>query len=186
MKVENPNNVVGNVEKKSSLFSSLLGFFYNHTKGILKFILFWVCVFSFSFSFVKELSIFEELRFSMNPIEIMFIAVIDALFLMIKIYIPTLILIAFLKFIMIKKRKAKLEFIFNKNFKKQTLIAFLLSLLFSMIFYFDILFLTNTYSKKLVASSIQIFILFFISILMSLSCFYGFIKSVSPILKIKK
>lgn len=180
--VSNPNDKTKKVEsKKSSFLGSLLGFFYNHTKGILKFTLVFSVIVFFAFSFMKELDVYETLRFSMNPIEIFFIAVVDAIFSIIKFYVPFVFVCLILKFIMIKSRKLKVEYIFKNTFKVQSLIAFLLSFIFSVIFYVDVLLLTR-YSPQLIRSSVEIFILSFVSVLFTLTSMHGLLSSIEPVL----
>ena len=75
---------------------------------------------------------------------------------------------------------------FNKNFKYEFLISFLISFAFAILFYTDLLVLTK-YSRQLVESSIQIFVLFFASILFTLTSMHGIIKGIEPVIsKIEK
>ncbi|MBR1545110.1 MAG: hypothetical protein IJ638_04160, partial [Alphaproteobacteria bacterium] len=172
--------------KKSSFFGKLLGFFYNHTEAIVKTVLVLTVVLCFAQSFIKELEVYKSVRFAMNPIEIMFIGVVHAVFNIVKVFIPFVIVCGIVKYIMIKSRKLKIEFVFGKNFKYELLLSFLVSFAFTILFYTDLLVLTK-YSKQLAHSSIQIFVLFFASVLFTLSSMHGIVNGIEPIVtKIKK
>lgn len=173
------------VQKKTSLLSSLLGFFYTKTKKILNVYLSLVVIFSFAFAFYKELKVYSLVRFAMNPLEIMFISVVDAVFLIIKLFIPVLIVAVIAKLFMLKSRKIKVQPKFKKSFKRQTLIAFVVSFIFATLFYYDVV-LVAKFSPQLVKSSVELFVLFFISVLFTLSSMYGVIKGVAPVLEEKK
>ena len=180
MVVSNPNNT----GKQKRGF--LLGFFYNHTETILKTVLIFVVLVCFTQSFAKELEVYKSLRFAMNPIEIMFISVVHAIFNIVKIFVPFIVLCGITKYVMIKSRKLKLEYVFNKTFKYEFLISFLISFAFAVLFYTDLLVLTK-YSKQLVESSVQIFVLFFASVLFTITSMHGIIRGIEPVItKIKK
>ena len=182
--VSNPNKKGNDGKKKSSFFSSLLGFFYNHTKKILTVYLSLVVILSFVFAFIRELDVYKQIRFSTSPLEIMFISITYSIFDIIKYFVPVLLIVLIIKYFMIRRRKIKLNFIFRKSFKRQTLIAFTISFVFAVIFYFDVLLIKN-YSRQLVESSLELFVLFFLSILFTMSSMYGLVKGVSPILKLE-
>ena len=184
--VSDPNKAPKQDNKKSSFMSSVLGFFYNHTNAIIMSVLAFVVVVCFAQSFVKELEVYKSLRFAMNPIEIMFIAVVHAVFNIVKIFVPFLILCGILKYAMIKSKKLKLEYVFNKSFKYEFLFSFLVSFGFSVLFYTDLLVLTK-YSKQLLELSLQIFVLFFSSVLFTITSMHGIVKGIEPVItKIKK
>ena len=183
--VSNPNKKGDEVKKKSSLFSSLLGFFYNHTKKILSLYLAVVVIVSFSFAFIRELAVYEQIRFTMNPMKIMFISILYSIFDIVTYFVPVFAVMLILKYMMIRSRKIKLSSLFKKSLKIQMLISFVLSLCFAIIFYMDVLSLTN-YSRQLIESSVELFVLFFLSILFVFSSMYGLMKGTSPILKVKK
>lgn len=183
--VSNPNKKGDEVKKKTSFISSLLGFFYNHTKKILSIYLAVVVVFSFAFAFLRELDVYKEIGLASNPVEIMFISIAYSIFDIVKYFVPVVFAILIIKFIMMKLKNIKLKFVFKKSFKRQTLIAFTVSFIFATVFYFDILTITN-YSRKLVESSLELFVLFFLSVLFTLSSMYGLIKGISPVFEQKK
>lgn len=183
--VSNPNKKGDEVKKEPSLSSSLLGFFYNHTKMILSFYLAVVVIVAFSFDFIRELAVYEQIRFTMNPMEIMYISISYSIFDIVKYFVPVFLIVSIIKYIMVKVRKAKLAYLFKKSLRRQMTISFILSLCFSIIFYMDVLSVTS-YSRQLIESSIELFILFFLSILFILLSMYGLVKGVSPILKAKK
>ena len=181
MVISNPNNTNKQGNKKSSFLGSLLGFFYNRTETILKTVLLFVIVCCFAQSFSKELEVYKSLRFAMNPIEIMFISVVHAIFNIVKVFIPFVFVCGILKYAMIKSRKLKLVYVFNKDFKYELLVSFLISFAFSVLFYTDLLVLTK-YSRQLVDSSLQIFVLFFISVLFAITSMHGIVKGIEPVL----
>ncbi len=184
--VSDPNKAPEQGNKKSSFLSSLLGFFYNHTNTILMSVLALVVVTCFAQSFIKELEVYKSVRFAMNPIEIMFIAVVHAVFNIVKVFIPFVIVCGISKYAMIKSRKLKLEYVFNKSFKYEFLFSFLISFAFSMLFYTDLLVLTK-YSRQLIESSLQIFVLFFASVFFTVLSMHGIVKGIEPVItKIKK
>ena len=183
--VSNPNKKGNEVKKKTSFISSLLGFFYNHTKKILSVYLALVVVFSFAFAFIRELDVYKQIRFSTNPVEIMFISIAYSIFDIIKYFVPVLIIALIVKYIMMKARKIKLKFVFKRSFKRQTMIAFTISFVFAIIFYFDVLLVTN-YSRQLVESSLELFILFFLSVLFTLSPMYRSLKGISSVFEHQK
>ncbi len=183
--VSNPNKKGGEVKKKSSLLSSLLGFFYNHTKMILGLYLSVVVIAAFSWDFIRELAVYEQIRFTMNPMEIMYISISYSIFDIVKYFVPVFVAVVILKYIMVKARRVKLAYLLKKSLKKQIGVSFILSLCFAIIFYVDVLSLAG-YSNKLIESSIELFVLFFLSILFILLSMYGLVKGVSPILKAKK
>ena len=186
MVVSDPNNGGKQENKKSSFFGSLLGFFYNHTETILKTVLIFVVLICFTQSFAKELEVYKSVRFAMNPIEIMFISVVHAIFNIVKTFVPFVFVCGILKYAMIKSRKLKLDFVFNKTFKYEFFISFLVSFAFAVLFYTDLLVLTK-HSKQLVESSIQIFMLFFASVLFTVTSMHGIIRGIEPVVKkIKK
>ena len=182
MVVNNPNKKGGEVEKKSSFISSLLGFFYKHTKKILSIYLSLLVISAFVYAFIKKLDIYKAMRFEKNPLVPMFIGVTDAIFLIVQLFVPVCILLVIVKLIMIKLRKAKLKFVFRRSFKRQTLIAFLVAFAFSVLFYYDVLLVTK-HTPQLIKSSIELFILFFISILFTISSLYGVIRGISPVVE---
>lgn len=186
MVVSDPNKTKKQENKKSSFFGKLLGFFYNYTETIIKTALLFIIAICFVQSFAKELDVYKSVRFAMNPIEIMFIGVVHAIFNIVKVFIPFVFVCGLLKYFMIKSKKMKLEYVFNKNFKYEFLISFLISFAFAILFYTDLLVLTK-YSRQLVESSIQIFVLFFASILFALTSMHGIIKGIEPVIsKIEK
>lgn len=186
MVVSNPNKDKKEVgeNKKTSFFGFLLGFFYNHTKGIIKTILILSVLVAFTTSFMKELEVYADMRFAMNPIEIIFIGFVDAVFNLVKYFIPFLFVCLIIKFIMIKSRKLKVEYIFNRQFKMQILIAFLLSFAFAVLFYTDVLAIA-TYSPQLVKSSVDIFMLSFFSILLTFTSLFGLLDGVDTVISKK-
>ena len=182
MVVSDPNKGGKQENKKSSFFGLLLGFFYNRTELILKTVLIFTVLACFTQSFSKELEVYKSVRFAMNPIEIMFISIVHAIFNIVKVFIPFVVVCGILKYVMIKSKKLKLEYVFNKTFKYEFLISFLVSFAFSVLFYTDLLVLTK-YSKQLVESSMQIFVLFFASVLFTMTSMHGIIRGIEPIIK---
>lgn len=187
MVVSSPDKDMKKVDenKKSSFFGSLSGFFYNHTKGIIEWVLSLYVIIAFVYSFLGKLNVYKAMRFAMNPIEIIFIGIVDAIFSIISFAVPFLLVCLILKLVMIKSRKLKVGYVLNKNFKIQILIAFLLSFGFAVLFYSDVLLLTR-YSPRLVKSSIEIFVLSFISILFTLTSLYGVLNGVDPVIEKNK
>lgn len=180
MVVSDPNNTGKRESKKSSFFGSLLGFFYDHTEAIIRTVLFLIVVCCFAQSFIKELEVYKSLRFTMNPIEIMFVGIVQSIFNIVKIFIPFVLVCGILKYIMIKSRKLKIGYVLNKTFKVELLISFLVSFAFSVLFYTDLLVLTK-YSSQLLDSAMQIFVLFFASVLFTMLSMHGLIKGIEPI-----
>ncbi|MCR5506875.1 MAG: hypothetical protein K6F04_03445 [bacterium] len=186
MVVSDPNKTRKQENKKSSFFGKLLGFFYNHTGAIIKTVLVLSVILCFTQSFVKKLETYKLVGFAMNPIEIMFIGVVDAIFNIVKVFMPFIIVCGILKYVMIKSKKLKIEYVFNKSFKYELLVSFLVSFAFAILFYTDLLVLTK-YSKQLIESSVQIFVLFFASVLFTISSMHGIVRGIEPIItKVKK
>ncbi len=175
MVVSNPNNT--GKQKRGSL----LGFFYNHTETILKIALLFIVAICFAQSFSKKIIVYKALRLATNPIDIMFIGIVDAIFNIIKVFIPFVFVCGILKYTMIKSRKLKLVYVFNKNFKYELLVSFLISFAFSILFYTDLLVLTK-YSRQLLSSSVQIFVLFFLSVLFTMTSMHGIVRGIEPVI----
>lgn len=176
MQVSNPNK-----EKKTKSSHSLLGFFYNHTKGIVKTFLFVSVITLFVTSFLKKMETYELMRFMMNPLEIMFWGAIEAIHREIMVFIPFLFVCLIVKYFMVKSRKVKVERVFDKTFKLEIALSFVLSLILAILFYADILNVMK-FTPRLVKSSVEIFVLLFASILFSLTSMYGVVKGVETVL----
>lgn len=169
------------VFKKDSRFETLLGFFYANSKKLLAMWLAVVVSASFLSSFSDKLMTFKEYRYAMNPVEIMFIGVIDAMFMVIRLFVPVLLALAALKYLVIKWKGAGIDRLFRPSFKRQVLISFLLSAMFSVVFWADVSYMSGN-TGRLWGVTFDVFALFFASILFAMTSMYGLVRGFSSII----
>ncbi|MDR1477261.1 MAG: hypothetical protein LBI17_04010 [Rickettsiales bacterium] len=162
------------------MLETVLGFFYVHSKKLLTLWLAIAVSAAFLSSFARELDVFRQFRFAMNPFEIMFIGVINAVFMAIRLFVPALLAVVVLKYLIIKWKKSSIDRLFRPSFRRQLVISLALSLIFAGVFYVDVSLLAG-YSRQLVSSSLDIFSLFFASILFTISSMYGLVRGFSSI-----
>jgi hypothetical protein len=136
---------------------------------------------SFLSSFSNKLIDFKDFRYAMNPVEIMFIGAVDALFMVVRLFVPVLLAAVILKYAIVKWKGVGIDRLLRPSFKRQAALSLLLSALFAGVFYADVSFLAGS-NGQLVRSAFAIFMLFFVSILFTMTSMYGLLRGFSAII----
>ncbi|MDR2099158.1 MAG: hypothetical protein LBO78_04010 [Rickettsiales bacterium] len=157
-----------------------LGFFYHHTKKFLSVWLSIVVISAFVSSFLRELDVYKRIGFSIHPLEIMTIGVIDAVFMTVQLFVPVLIAVLLLKVVIMIGKGIPFPRLLKRSLKKQVAISLIVAALFGGLFYANIAG-TSGASLRLARASGEIFLLEFMSVLFTLTSMYGLMKGFAPI-----